>query len=101
MEIDVDARLVRISAREIPVTYVEFEILHRMLRDPTRVFTRAQLLVSGTGGPTSALRSVDIHISRLRKKTASARSFVIETVPHVGYRCRDDAVRGNPVAVRR
>jgi len=85
LEVDADTRTVRVAGRSVPATYVQFEILLRLIEDPGRVLSRQVLAVL----PGTTDRAVDIQISRLRRRLAPARSFAIETVPRVGYRCRD------------
>ena len=67
-------------------TFAEFEILLHLIREPRRVFTRAELgesLMMHADGS----RAIDVHITRLRHKIALARDFRVEAVRHVGYRC--------------
>ncbi|HYM14139.1 MAG TPA: winged helix-turn-helix domain-containing protein [Dehalococcoidia bacterium] len=85
VEADVDARTVRVDGRRVPATFVQFEMLLRLMEDPGRVLTRDALLIL----PGATARAVDIQIARLRKALAHAERFAIETVPHVGYRCHD------------
>ncbi len=85
LELNVDERLIRIDGGEEMPTRGEFEVLRRLLERPGEVISREDLKIH----PTADLRSVDIIVSRLRKKTARAQEFSIETVVGVGYRCRD------------
>jgi len=60
--------------------------LRTVATDPTRVFTRAELLVTVWGMHTSS-RTVDSHVHRLRRKlTAAGSDAQIELVWGVGYR---------------
>ena len=90
VEMDIDAHTVRVDGHIVSFTFFEFELLHRLLRQPGWAFRRSDLMVS-PGGAEANERSVDIHISRIRKKVATARTFRLETVPRVGYRCRNIA----------
>ncbi len=85
LELDVDTRTIRLGSQTVGSTYVQFEMLLRLLADPGCVLSREELAVL----PGTAPRAVDIQISRLRKRLSRARGFVIETVPRVGYRCRE------------
>ena len=89
VEVDVVSRLIRVGSQPADPTYVQFEILLHMIREPGRVFTRDELRTALSDGRVASPRSVDIQIFRLRRALANARRFVIETVPHVGYRCRE------------
>lgn len=57
------------SNARVPMTTHEFDLLVAFCRNPGRVLTREQLLAvshAGLAGPIE--RSVDVHMSRLRKK---------------------------------
>ncbi|RPH96163.1 DNA-binding response regulator [candidate division KSB1 bacterium] len=71
------------------LTNTEFRILHYLARRPGWVFTRYQIVdaVQGENVPVTG-RSVDVHVSSLRKKLGSCGSY-IETVRGVGYRFKD------------
>ena len=77
------------NGRPIELTFVEFQILQAMMREPGRVFSRETLLNLFTDKEwTKYDRSVDVHISSLRKKLADAvdGSFsFIRTVRSIGY----------------
>lgn len=85
---DVDARTVRVAGLRTMTTLVQFEMLLRLMEDPGRALSREDLRVNGD----ASCRAVDIQVARLRKVLGQAERFVIETVPHVGYRCSDGAV---------
>ena len=86
VEVDIDARIVRVRGQRIVSTYGEFELLRRLIEDPGRVVARSELQLN----PASANpRAVDVQVRRLRARLAQARRFVIETVPRVGYRCSE------------
>ena len=80
MRLDCDGRRVYIENREINLTAKEFEVLE-LLKNPGKVYSRENLLklVWGNDYPGD-VRTVDVHIRRLREK--------IENVP------------GEPVYVR-
>lgn len=93
LEIDLESHAVKTladdgSAQVIPVTLTEFRILAHMARQPHRVFTRGDLLDACLPGEGDAMeRTVDSHISKLRKKleTAGEQGY-LEGVRGVGYR---------------
>jgi DNA-binding response OmpR family regulator len=89
VELDPLQRIIRVGGKPVMPTYMEFEILLRLIREPGRVFTRSQLRPAAANGKGASPRAVDVHIARLRQKIAGARSFTIEAVQHVGYRCSD------------
>ena len=85
LQLDLDARVAFIGGSRVILTFEEFELLRRLVADPGRAFTRAELRASDAR--PSSDRTVDSRIMRLRKKLSGAHSFTIETVPLVGYRC--------------
>jgi DNA-binding response OmpR family regulator len=81
-----DAYLATLHGHPIELTRTEFELLHFLLRNPGRVFSRAYLLDAVWGEHYIAGdRSVDNAILRLRRKLG-ALGEAIETVWGVGYR---------------
>lgn len=88
LEIDTTARTVSRADREIPLTYSEFEILHKLASSPRRVFTREELMNHlWDGNFFGDLRSVDVHVRHLRQKVEDDPSnpVLIRTVRGVGY----------------
>lgn len=79
-------RKVLIDNREVKLTYKEFDILHTMLQNKEKVFTRDELLQKIWGyNFIGNSRAVDILIKRLREKMGPYKEF-IETVYGVGYK---------------
>jgi DNA-binding response OmpR family regulator len=89
LEIDLAARQVRVTGREIALTRKEFDLLTDLLRHRGRVLSRERLLerVWGYDNPGET-RTVDVHIRQLRKKLGEDASAYVETVVGVGYRFR-------------
>ena len=72
----------------IPLSTGEYNLLHALVTHPRRVLTRDQLLDLSQGRELAAFeRSIDNHISRLRKKieTNSSDPRLIKTVWGGGY----------------
>jgi DNA-binding response OmpR family regulator len=90
LELDTEQREVRVAGRAIALTNLEYELLHLLLRNSGRAFSRAQLLelIPGFQHHSPFDRAVDIHISNLRRKLSQAMETdaLIETVRGVGYR---------------
>lgn len=81
---------VRVSSATVDLTVTEFKILVTLARRPGWVFTRDQLVDLARGDNSSVtLRSVDVHIVRLRNKLGVYGDW-IETVRTMGYRFRRD-----------
>jgi len=77
---------VYVADQEIILTNKEFELLLLLIKHPCRVFTRNQLLTTIWGYNTEIFtRTVDSHISTLRKKLGAVGS-VIKSVPKIGYK---------------
>ncbi len=89
LRIDPLRREVQRDGRVVPVTTLEFELLHFLARQPGRVFSRDALIrhVWG-GGRVVDGRAVDNLISRLRQKLEAdaARPVHLQTVWGAGYR---------------
>ena len=91
--IDVLAREVRIHDRVVALSSKEYALLLVLAGDPTRVFTREELMRSVWGTQTfGRTRTLDSHAVRLRRKLGSEGSerFVIN-VWGVGYRLYETA----------
>ena len=69
MRLDREGRRVYISGREINLTAKEFEVLELLMLNPNKVYGRENLLklVWGSDYPGD-VRTVDVHIRRLREK---------------------------------
>ena len=88
LRMDLDNRRVSVSDREINLTSKEFELLELLATHPGKVYSRTMLLqlVWGKDYPGD-VRTVDVHIRRLREKiepNASEPKFV-QTKWGVGY----------------
>jgi DNA-binding response OmpR family regulator len=93
LEIDPAKRAVRVRAASVELTFVEFEILNALARNPGRVFTRDMLLTRIWGDSAYRdPRTIDVHIRHLREKleTDAKDPEYLFTVRGVGYRFRDD-----------
>ena len=70
----------------------EYQLLLTLLTDPSRVFTRQELLRDIWGhGPTSRTRTLDSHAARLRKRLAVSQEKFVHCVWGIGYRLTDGA----------
>lgn len=87
--IDIDARqLTGPHGRDIPLTTAEFDLLAALVQQPRRVLTRDQILDRTSGRIADPFdRSVDVLVSRVRKKLAQVDPHVtlITTVRNGGY----------------
>lgn len=89
LEIDEDAREVRVRGAAVPLTRTEFDLLHALATRPGRVLQRRTLLREVWGSDWEGhLRLVEAHMSNLRRKLAAAglEQPPIRTVRGIGYR---------------
>jgi DNA-binding response OmpR family regulator len=92
LEIDPAKRAVRVRGGAVELTFVEFEILNALARNPGRVFTRDMLLTRIWGDSAYRdPRTIDVHIRHLREKLEvdPKDPEYLFTVRGVGYRFRD------------
>jgi DNA-binding response OmpR family regulator len=88
LSLDPQAYLVTFDDQALDLTRTEFLLLHLLLRNPGRAFSRDYLLDAVWGQSyVEGDRSVDNAILRLRKKLG-ALGEAIETVWGIGYRWR-------------
>ena len=88
VEVDTGMRHVRRAGEAVELTNVEYEILVLLLSSAGRVVKREELVRSALGRELSVFdRSIDMHISHLRKKLGHQMGEVerIKTVRGVGY----------------
>ena len=90
LEIDPDAREVKVRGRKVELTAKEFELLLFLARSPRRVFTRGQLLaqVWDSSADWQDANTVTEHVRRIRRKIEPfpAEPRWIVTVRGAGYR---------------
>jgi DNA-binding response OmpR family regulator len=91
LEIDLAAREVWIDGQRVALTAKEYELLRCLASEPTRVFTREELLRDVWGYPCSARsRTVDSHAARLRQKLdRPGEQRLVVNLWGVGYRLTD------------
>ncbi len=74
-----------VDGNEIQLTMKEFELLKIFISHPEKVFTRNWLLNTVWGYDSDSMtRTVDTHISNLRKKLGSVGE-IIKSIPKIGY----------------
>ena len=88
MRLDLDGRRAYINDKEINLTAKEFEVLELLMKNPNIVYSREKLLntVWGSDYPGD-VRTVDVHIRRLREKIEETPSepVYVHTKWGVGY----------------
>lgn len=86
--LDPEALRVVVGDKTVPLGQTEFKLLHFLLTNPDRVYSREQLL-DNVWGINSFVeeRTVDVHVLRLRKALrAHGVNKLIDTVRGAGYR---------------
>lgn len=87
LEMDLVAHKVRRGGRRVSLGPTEFRLLRHLLENPERVFSRDRLLDAVWGHNSDiSLRSVDVHIKRLRNAiNGEGEPELIRTVRSAGY----------------
>jgi DNA-binding response OmpR family regulator len=85
LELDLAQRSAAIDGEDVALTPKEFDLLATFARFPNVVLDREQLLDLVWGTSFYALRTVDVHVARLREKLRGS-SLRVETVWGTGYR---------------
>jgi DNA-binding response OmpR family regulator len=94
LELDVVSRRVWMNGEPVALSKKEFALLRALAADPTRVFTREELLRSVWGFRTlGATRTLDSHACRLRNKLKVGGARFVINVWGVGYRLIDGGVK--------
>lgn len=90
LALDLKSRAARVDGRELALTPKEFDLLATFARFPDTALDREQLLDLVWGTSFYALRTVDVHVARLRDKLKGT-GLKIETVWGTGYRLATEA----------
>lgn len=86
LSIDLNSKELTINKIPVALTKTEFEILVLLASQPTRVFSREEIIQSvWSDTPYITERTVDVHITRLRKKMDTYGQY-IESRSGYGYR---------------
>jgi len=93
VDMDVAGHRVYRGGEVIPLGPTEFRLLKHFLENPGRVFSRERLLDSvWSHDPDIELRTVDVHVRRLRKAlNEDGKPDLIRTVRSAGYSLDSDA----------
>jgi DNA-binding response OmpR family regulator len=75
---NLDRKTVTIDGKEVPFTKTEFELLHLLLEEKGRVFSRQELIDRVWPKDVLVLdRTVDVNITRLRKKVGRFAKCIV------------------------
>ena len=87
VELDGFSRQVRVAGRPLALTRTEFRLLEALFSQPGRTFTRDELVARAFGPDYEGTdRTIDTHITNLRRKLEPDEPRHIVTVHGVGYR---------------
>ncbi|MCH7807078.1 MAG: response regulator transcription factor [Proteobacteria bacterium] len=87
LKINEQTRKVLLGPEEIHLTKNEFNLLKTLASSPGRIFTRDQLITAALRPDFDGFdRTVDAHISNLRKKLGKSNHKYIQTEVGIGYR---------------
>ncbi|PIT00998.1 chemotaxis protein CheY [Bradyrhizobium nitroreducens] len=91
LEIDLESYLARVlnddAVRSLSLTLTEFRLLAHMAKSPMRAFSRSELVDACLPGGDALERTVDSHVSNLRRKLDEAgASGMMSVIRGIGYR---------------
>jgi DNA-binding response OmpR family regulator len=91
LTLDLRGFSVTVNGRDVDLTLSEFAILAELARHPHSVMTRETLVEvlqarEATPAAPPSLRSIDVHVARIRQKLRGAGCQCITTMRRVGYR---------------
>lgn len=85
--LDLIGHRVAVNGRDVPLTHKEFEMVRFLVTHSGRVMSREMILGEVWGHDFyGGLRTVDVHIRRIRSKLEADGLRCIETVRNVGYK---------------
>ncbi|HMS33699.1 MAG TPA: response regulator transcription factor [Ignavibacteria bacterium] len=89
LEIDSSSHSVRINEKEVFFPKKEFQLLHFLLSNRGKVYSREILLNQIWGENIYVVdRTVDVHVAKVREKLGEYSDY-IETIKGLGYRFKD------------
>lgn len=84
LEIDMEGRIVQVKGDQMNFARKEFDLLALLASKPGRVFSRTEILNKvWNEDAASGDRSIDVHVSKIRRKIGTA---TIKTIKGVGYK---------------
>ncbi len=99
LEIDLEGQMARLGGEELSLSLTEYKLLRILAERPGQVVPRERLLSLIWGVYGGDTRTVDVHISRLRKKLTQAaddRAPAITALRGRGYRLTVEEHHENP-----
>ncbi|MCR4839765.1 MAG: response regulator transcription factor [Eubacterium sp.] len=87
LTMELDSMTITVGEESQVLPQKEFMLLYKLLNSPGKTFTRQQLMdeIWGTDSP-SDVRTVDVHINRLRERFRDLPDYEIVTIRGLGYK---------------
>ncbi|OJU53990.1 MAG: DNA-binding response regulator [Bacteroidales bacterium 45-6] len=83
--IDLEKKIVHVNEEAVELTHKEFNILVLLVQNPGKIYTRTDILDKAWSDNSIVLdRTVDVHITRLRKKIGEYGKYIISRTGY-GY----------------
>jgi two-component system, OmpR family, alkaline phosphatase synthesis response regulator PhoP len=77
IELDLEKKRLRIDGHREDLTPIEFQLLYMLLKNPGRIFDRDQILDFIWRDVSVTERTVDVHVTRLRKKLGDYGKYLV------------------------
>lgn len=77
IELDVEKKRLRIDGQREDLTPIEFQLLYMLLKNPGRIFDRDRILDFIWRDVSVTERTVDVHVTRLRKKLGDYGKYLV------------------------
>lgn len=91
LTLDAQTRLATFDDAPLELTRVEFDVLLELARRPGMAVTRRQLVERALPEETEGgERTLDVHVSRIRKKLGKQGAQILKTVWGIGYKLSDE-----------
>ncbi len=88
---DLDSHQIMIDEKELKISITEFNLLKLFMKNPNKLLSREQILNHVWGRNSFVeLRTVDVHVLRLRKALKKhGKKHILKTVRGAGYKFSD------------
>ena len=83
---------VAFQGENLELTKTEFRLLHTLMQQPEKVFTRRELMKGAYEGVRVSKKTIDSHIRRLRSSFDATDIDPVRTVRGVGYALNSDVL---------
>jgi two-component system alkaline phosphatase synthesis response regulator PhoP len=77
IELDLEKKRLKIDGQREDLTPIEFQLLFMLLKNPGRIFDRDQILDFIWRDVSVTERTVDVHVTRLRKKMGDYGKYLV------------------------